>query len=146
MDAAALRDWIPVATGLATLCAVLIGLANLSTILRNSQLQTNLAIIQAERSVWQAALAKPELAPNVIKERWGDGERLFVAMLLDHYEGLYFQYRRGAIPQAYWRGLERAMIEHICSPTIRTVWESHKDLYWPEFARHIEAAIKRVNA
>jgi hypothetical protein len=146
MDFAALREWLSVATGVATLVALAIGLFQLRTVQRNAQLQTNLAVIQAERSVWQAALTNPDLAPNVIKERWGDGERLFIGMLLDHYEGLYFQYRRGAIPRAYWKGLERAMIEHICSPAIRAVWDQHKDLYWPDFARHIEGAIKRAHA
>jgi len=144
MDLNALRDWLPVATGMATLFAVLLGLVNLRTILRNSQLQTNLAIVQAERNVWQPVLNRPEIAPNVIKERWGDGERLFIGMLLDHYEALYFQYRRGAIPHTYWKGLQRAMIEHICSPTVRTVWDQHKDLYWPDFARYIEGQIRNT--
>lgn len=143
MDLAVLREWLGIATGAATLIALVVGLFQLRTVQRNSQLQTNLAVIQAERNVWQMALREPSIAPNVMKERWGDSERLFIGMLLDHYEGLYFQYRRGAIPRAYWKGLQRAMIEHIGSPTVRAVWEQHRDLYWPDFARYIEAEIKQ---
>ncbi|MGE0044140.1 MAG: hypothetical protein AB7J28_06710 [Hyphomonadaceae bacterium] len=141
IDLAALREWLGLATGIGALVALIAGVYRLRTLQRNAELQTNLAIIQAERSVWALALANPTIAPHILKERWGaenGGERLFACMLIDHYEALFFQYRRGAIPRSYWAGLERAMLEHIGSPSIRTVWDQHKDLYWPDFARHIE--------
>lgn len=141
IDLAALREWLGLATGVGALVALIAGVLRLRTLQRNAELQTNLAVIQAERNVWALALANPGVAPNILKERWGaenGGERLFVCMLIDHYEALFFQYRRGAIPRSYWMGIERAMIEHIASPSIRAVWDQHKDLYWPDFARHIE--------
>jgi hypothetical protein len=144
---AELRDWLGVATGVVALCAFVVGLIQLRLLLRNAELQTNLQVIQAERSVWQLALVNPELAPNILKERWGKGvgsERLFACMLFDHYEALYFQFRRGAIPRAYWAGIERAMIEHIASPTLRAIWDQHKDLYWSPFTHCIETKLASV--
>jgi hypothetical protein len=146
---AEIRDWLSVATGVAALCAFVVGLVQLRLLLRNAELQTNLAVIQAERSVWQLALTNPEIAPAIMKERWGEGvgcERLFACMLFDHYEALYFQFRRGAIPRAYWAGIERAMIEHIASPTLRAIWDQHKDLYWRPFTRQVEERLPKAAA
>jgi len=147
---AELRDWLGVATGIVALCAFVVGLIQLALLLRNAELQTNLAVIQAERSVWQLALVNPELAPAIMRERWGEGgqgnERLFACMLFDHYEALYFQYRRGAIPRAYWAGIERAIIEHIGSPTLRAIWDQHKDLYWAPFTRQVEERLGAASA
>ena len=145
-EGAALREWLALATGVGALIALVAGLYRLRTLQRNAELQTNLAIIQAERNVWAIALNNPSVAPQIMKERWGEGvgaERLFACMLFDHYEALFFQYRRGGVPRSYWAGIERAMIEHIASPTLHAVWDQHKDLYWPDFARFIEQRLKR---
>ena len=146
---AEMRDWLGVATGVVALCAFVVGLVQLRLLLRNAELQTNLAIIQAERSVWQLALVNPHLAPSIMRERWGESvgsERLFACMLFDHYEALYFQYRRGAIPRAYWEGIERAMLEHIASPALRAIWDQHKDLYWRPFTRQVEERLQLKSA
>ena len=148
LDLMEVRAWLDIATGIATLCALGIGLFQLRAVKRNAELQTNLSVIQAERNVWALALSNPTVAPHIIKERWGaeGGERLFACMLIDHYEALYFQYRRGAIPRSYWAGIERAMLEHISSPTLHAIWTQHKDLYWPDFARHIDRRLKPAAA
>jgi hypothetical protein len=138
-------DWLNVAASSATFVALVIGILQLRNVRRSVELQTNLAVMQAERSIWGMALSHPDVAPTIMKERWGEpaSERLFAAMLLDHYEALYFQHKRGAIPTANWRGIERAMIEHIASPSVRTVWDGHKDLYWPEFVTLVERRLNR---
>jgi hypothetical protein len=143
MDLEVLRNWLSIATGFATLIALVVGLLQLAQVRRAMELQTNLSVMQAERAIWSLALTHPETAPNVMKERWGEPapERLFAAMLLDHYEALYFQHCRGAIPKDNWAPIERAMLEHIASPSIRKVWDSHKDLYWPRFAKLISAKL-----
>jgi hypothetical protein len=135
-----IQRWLSVATGIATLVALAIGIVQLAYVRRSMALQTNLAVMQAERAIWSLALANPEVAPATLKARWGEpaGERLFGAMLLDHYEALYFQRCQGAIPRANWAPIERAMMEHISSEPIRTIWESHKDLYWPKFVKRVE--------
>jgi hypothetical protein len=142
-----LETWLPIATGFATLIALVLGLAQLVQVRRNLQLQSNLSIMQAERAIWALALNDPACAPNVLKERWGETnprERLFTAMLIDHFEALFFQYRRGAIPQANWTPLERAMLEHLASPAVRVIWEQHRDLYWREFRDFVEKRISKA--
>jgi hypothetical protein len=143
MDLENLKEWLAIATSFATLVALVVGLIQLFYVRRQMELQTNLAVMQAERSVWGLALQRPDIAPNVMKERWGAPaeERLFAAMLIDHYEALYFQHRRGAIPKSYWAPIAKAMIEHIASPCIQTVWRQHEDLYWPDFARFVNAGL-----
>jgi hypothetical protein len=148
MQIDSLLAYMELATGLATLMALALGIFQLIQVKRSMEVQTNLAVMAAERQVWQLALANPDTAPTLLKERWGDpaGERLFAALLLDHYEALYFQHRRGAITRAYWKGIERAMIEHISSPAIRCIWDSHKDLYWPDFAKLVDRRLTRAKA
>lgn len=136
--------WLQVATGIATLIALIIGIVQLTHTRRVLALQTNLSVMQAERTIWSLGLEHPEIAPQLMKERWGEpcGERLMAAMLLDHFEALYFQHRNGAIPRANWRPMERAMLEHIASPSLRAIWETHKDLYWPEFRKLVDAKLR----
>jgi hypothetical protein len=145
MDLRDLKEWLAIATSIATVIALVVGLIQLFYVRRQMELQTNLAVMQAERSVWGLALQRPDMAPNVLKERWGEPgeERLFAAMLIDHYEALFFQHRRGAIPKSYWAPIAKAMIEHIASPSILTVWRQHEDLYWAEFARFVNAGLAK---
>jgi hypothetical protein len=139
MDLQDLKEWLAIATSIATVIALVVGLIQLFYVRRQMELQTNLAVMQAERAVWGLALTQKDVCPNVLRERWGDPgpERLFAAMLIDHYEALYFQHRRGAIPKSYWAPIAKAMIEHLQSPTLGAVWRQHEDLYWPEFARFV---------
>lgn len=148
LDPNQIRPWLDLATSLATLVALLIGLVQLRDLRRSIELTSNLAVMQAERQVWSAALANPEIAPDLMRERWGENptETLFAATLLDHFEGLYFQYQRGAIAPAKWRGLERAMLEHMASPAIRRVWEAYRERYWAQFVRHVDRALERQAA
>lgn len=143
VSVAEVQAWLSVATGVATLLAFVLAIYQLRLVRRQMELQTNLGIMQAERTLWSISLANPEVCPNLLAERWGKpaSERLFAALLLDHYEALFFQYRRGAIPKSNWQPIERAMLEHIASPTIRAVWDGHKDLYWAPFSDRIEAAL-----
>jgi hypothetical protein len=138
-----LLPWLQVATGLATLIALAVGIGQLAHTRRALALQTHLSVIKAERDIWAMGLANPAIAPNLMKERWGEpvGERLMAAMLLDHYETLYFQYKNGAILKANWAPMERAMLEHIESPAVRAIWATHKDLYWDQFRAFVEARI-----
>jgi hypothetical protein len=135
-----LETWLPIATGFATLLALGLGLVQLRDVKRNIQLQSNLNVMQAERAIWALSLTDPHVAPTILRERWGENgrERLFAALLIDHFEALYFQHRKGAIPHANWAPLERAMLEHLSSPTLRAIWEQHKDLYWREFREFVE--------
>jgi hypothetical protein len=136
----ALRDWLSIATGIATLLALALGILQLRNVQRSVELQADLATKQADRSIWGLTLGQARVAPEVLKERWGENaeETLFIALLIDHYETLYFQHRRGAIPRANWEGINKAMLEHMASPSIHRVWEKHKDLYWAPFVRHVE--------
>lgn len=140
-----IRRWLEVATGFAGLVAIMIGIVQLRDVRRSVEINTNLAIIQAERQVWSIVLRNPEAAPELLKERWGDPptEKLFAAILLDHYETLFFQYQRGAINKAHWRGIERAILEHMSSPRIREVWEAYKSRYLQAFVRHVDKALAK---
>jgi hypothetical protein len=136
-----LLPWLQVATGFATLIALAVGIGQLAHTRRALALQTNLSVMKAEREIWALGMSNPGLAPNLMRERWGEpvGERLMAAMLIDHYETLYFQFRNGAILKANWAPMEKAMLEHIASPSIRTIWDGHKDLYWEPFRRFVDA-------
>lgn len=140
IDLTALQQWLQIATGLATLIALVLGLVQLRDVRRSLELSTNLAILQGTRQVWGAALTNPEIAPELMKERWGEqsSQTLFAANLIDHFEGLYFQYRRGAISHLYWRSIEKAILAHMASPSIRCVWEIYKERYWSPFAHYID--------
>lgn len=140
-----LLPWLQVATGFATLIALMIGIVQLMHTRKALALQTNLSVMKAERDIWAMGLTNPTVAPQLMRERWGDpvGERLMAAMLLDHYETLYFQYRNGAIMKANWAPMEKAMLEHIASPSVRAIWESHKDLYWAPFRKLVDDTIAR---
>ncbi len=143
VDLPALQQWLQIATSIATLIALLIGMMQLRDVRRSLELSTNLAILQGTRQVWGAALTNPEIAPELMKERWGDqpSQALFAANLIDHFEGLYFQYRRGAISRLYWRSIEKAILAHMRSPAIRGVWEMYKERYWSPFVHYIDAAL-----
>jgi hypothetical protein len=138
-----LLPWLQVATGVATLIALAIGIVQLMHTRKALALQTNLTVMKAEREIWALGLAHPDIAPQLMKERWGEpvGERLMAAMLLDHYETLYFQHRNGAIAKGHWAPMEKAMIEHIDSPSVRAIWQTHKDLYWAPFRAFVDARI-----
>lgn len=139
------RAWLDVATGSAALVALIIGIIQLRMVRRSVELNTNLAVIQAERQVWSLALGNPQTAPELMRERWGDApnETLFAALLLDHYETLFFQRERGAIGRAHWRGIERAIVEHVSSPAVRDVWEQYKLRYLDRFVRYVDRALAR---
>lgn len=138
-----LLPWLQVATGFATLVALAVGIVQLAHTRRALALQTNLSVMKAEREIWALGMANPALAPNLMRERWGDpvGERLMAAMLLDHYETLYFQFRNGAILKANWKPMEKAMLEHIASPSILSIWSTHRDLYWAPFRTFVDERI-----
>lgn len=139
------RVWLDIATRSAGLVALIVGLVQLRTVRRSIELNTNLAIVQAEREVWAIVLRHPDAAPRLTQERWGDPARetLFAAILLDHYETLFFQRHRGAIGAAHWKGIEKAILTHMASPSIRTVWESIKDRYLDDFGRYVDRALAR---
>jgi len=145
LDLAELRGWLELATGAAGLVALIIGIVQLRDVRRSIELTTNLAVIQAERQVWSIALRNPEAAPALMRERWGDApnETVFAAILLDHYETLFFQRQRGAIGRAHWRGIEKAILAHMASPAIRNVWEAIKDRYLDDFVRYVDRALAR---
>lgn len=145
LELAEVRAWLDVATGSAALLALIVGIIQLRMVRRSVELNTNLAVIQAERQVWAIALQSPETAPELMRERWGDapGETLFAALLLDHYETLFFQRERGAIGRAHWRGIERAIVEHVSSPAVREVWEQYKPRYLARFVRFVDRALAR---
>jgi hypothetical protein len=147
MTPAELLPWLQVATSLATLIALAIGIVQLMHTRKTLALQTNLSVMKAEREIWAMGLTNPAIAPQLMKERWGEpvGERLMAAMLLDHYETLYFQYRNGAIMKGNWAPMEKAMMEHIASPVVRAIWDSHKDLYWGDFRKFIDARLPPLN-
>lgn len=145
VDLQALQQWLQIATSIATLIALLIGMIQLRDVRRSLELSTNLAILQGTRQVWGAALANPEIAPDLMRERWGEqpSQTLFAANLIDHFEGLYFQFRRGAISRLYWRSIEKAILAHMASPGIRGVWEMYKERYWAPFVAYIDHALAR---
>lgn len=142
-ELAEVRAWLDVATGAAALIALIIGIIQLRMVRRSVELNTNLAVIQAERQVWSIALRNPDTAPALMRERWGaaPSETLFAALLLDHYETLFFQRERGAIGRAHWRGIERAILEHMASPAVREVWECYKPRYLDRFVRYVDRAL-----
>lgn len=144
MTPSELLPWLQVATGIATLIALAIGIVQLIHTRRALAMQTNLSVMKAEREIWAMGMTNPALAPQLMKERWGEpvGERLMAAMLLDHYETLFFQYRHGGILKANWLPMEKAMIEHIESPSVRAIWDTHRDLYWADFRKFVDARLK----
>lgn len=142
-DLGEIRAWLEVATGAAGLVALIVGIIQLRDVRRSIELNTNLAVIQAERQVWSIALRNPETAPQLMRERWGETptETVFASILLDHYETLFFQRQRGAIGRAHWRGIEKAILAHMSSPSIRNVWDTIKDRYLDDFVRHVDRAL-----
>lgn len=57
--------------------------------------------------------------------------------LFNFYEGIYFQYRQGALNKEVWENWKRSLITTMKNNDIRKAWESVKQVYNPKFAEFI---------
>lgn len=68
-------------------------------------------------------------------------KRWLTFWLLNHYENAYVQYKLGALPSAFWAGIESDCIEQIQKPYVAKIWKDCKAMFSKEFMEFIESRV-----
>jgi hypothetical protein len=120
--------------------------ASLRSDTKTKQIANLLTITANHREIWKDFIENPKLVrvrdpdANVSKEPITNDERVFVALVIQHLNSVYYAISDQLVIK--YRGLSQDIKQFLSLPIPRSVWESVKPFQNDDFVEFVEDAMK----
>lgn len=107
-------------------------------------------ITENERAIWDYLSRDEEFTRKYfsgmgykIPDGMTASQMINIMLIIGYEENLFYQYKRGALPEVLWQGWKNYFRAQANEPMFRAVWDQYKNWYWTEFVQFIEEQMKQ---
>lgn len=152
MDGQHIQLAAQLATSIATVITLIFLTYQISLLKKSIKINTQQSVMKDERELWEMAINTQSVMRGAFaKEKWkklnpnrSANENLFISMLIDHFEKVYYLYSENAFPDSLWESWEAHITETLAMDSVFPSWEASKHVYWREFSEFFSERIYTI--